>query len=350
MKTESIPLKATQLEAVCTANLVAGESVCITGASGAGKTDLAKKCIANAIAILGGGKKMTVHPGTGEPTDAKGLPCMTVDGAEFSPYGWLRKLRDATEPTFVLVEDLGHAVPAMQAAMMQVMYGGNVNDVVISEHVRFICTTNRRIDKGAGVNTILDPLKKRMLMLEFIPDLAEWQLWAAANGIRKEVIAYLSLMKEHFCQDAEANDTTVTPHPRGWHRVSRQLALNHATDVLPAVFAGCVGPEAGPGFAGFLQVYENLVMPAVVWANPKTAPIPAQPDALWALMTALANEVTTNTVGKLLAYLERLHDDHREHVMLCLHVMAARDPSLQANADYIAAAAGPLGRLMLGAK
>ena len=350
MKTEGIPLKASQLEAVVTANLVAGKSVCITGPSGCGKTELGKLCIANATRILGCGQKLTVHPGTGEPTDAKGLPVMTSEGAEFSPYGWLRKLRDATEPTFVLVEDLGQAVPAMQAAMMQVMHGNNVNDVIISPHVRFLCTTNRKCDKGAGVNAILDPLKKRLLMLEFIPDLGEWQIWAAAHGIRKEVIAYLSLMREHFSQDAEGNDTLVSPHARGWERVSDQLNLNHSTDVQPAVFAGCVGPEAGPGFAGFLQVYDNLVMPASVWADPNTAQIPAQPDAMWALMTALANEVTNPTVGKLLRYLERLHDDHREHVMLCLHVMAARDPSLQANADYIKAAQGPLGRLMLGAK
>lgn len=347
MATESIPLKASQLEAVLTSNILAGEPVCVSGPPGAGKTDIGTKAAANARTEL-----MLVHPVTSEPTDAKGLPVMTVEGAEFSPYGWLRRMQHQPidKPLTVFIDDFGHAPQAVQASLMQIMHARQVNEVRISDAVRFICATNRKSDKGSGVTSMIDPLKKRMLMLEFKPDLGEWQQWGAANGINSKVIAYLSLMNEYFIQEAETNTMLVSACPRGWHRVSRQLALAHSTDVLPAVFAGCVGPEPGAGFAGFLRVYDNLVMPAVVWANPERAPIPADPSALWALVSALAAQVTPTTVGATCKYLLRLIDNHREHAMLCVKLMVARDPTLQAGPDFIAAAQGPLGRLMMGVR
>jgi hypothetical protein len=275
---------------------------------------------------------------------------MTPAGADFSPYGLLRRMRDqpADRRLCVFVDDFGHSVGAVQASWMQLFNERQVNDVRISDAVTFIAATNRKVDKGSGVQMMIDPLKKKMLMLEYLPDMLEWQQWGAANGISPKVIAYLSLKPEYFIGENEVSGYAVSPCPRGWDRASRMLALGYTQDVLPAVFAGCVGKEAGAGFAGFLRVYDNLVMPATVWANPARAPIPNDPSALWALVSALAYQVTSQTVNALLVYLQRLEAEHREHVMLCIKVMVSRDPALQATPDFIAAMQGPLGRLMLG--
>lgn len=342
---ESIPLKASQLRAVLAANIRAGEPVCVAGPPGVGKSDINALAASDAQTDL-----LTLHPVVFDPTDLRGLPVMTVNGADFSAYGDLRQMLTATKPLTVFFDDLGHAPNSVQAAVMQLVLNRGINGQRVSDQVRFIAATNRRVDKGSGVSNMLDPLKKRFLMLEFLPDLSEWQQWAAANGISPKVIAYLSLKNEYFISDTETNNMTVTPTPRGWARVSRQLALGHSADVLPAVFAGCVGKEAGAGFAGFLRVFDNLVMPEVVFANPDTAPIPSEPSSLWALCSALAYKVTPQTVGAYCKYLQRLVDTKREYAMLSIKLMVSRDPTLQSGKEFIDAASGPLGRLMMGGR
>lgn len=374
MTTESIPLKASQLTGVLVRNMQAGEAVCVAGAPGTGKSDLVglavRKAFAvqdpNAIILPPVSELMTTFPGcdadylilypvTFDPTDVRGLPVMTINGAMFEVFGDIKLLYTAVRPLVVFFDDLGHAPQSVQGALMQLVLARGCNGRMVSPHVRFVAATNRRADKGSGVSAMLEPLKSRFLMLEYQPDVSEWQQWAASAGVRPEVIAYLSLMAPHkpeaFLGEVQAvGSMAQTPNPRGWHRVSRQLALDHAPDVLPAVFAGCVGKEYGAGFAGFLRIYSNMVMPEVVFANPDTAPIPTEPSSLWALCSALAYKVTPQTVGAYCKYLQRLVADKREYAMLSIKLMVSRDPSLQSGKDFIDAASGPLGRLMMSGK
>jgi hypothetical protein len=342
-----IPVKPSQLRGILARNIKAHYPVCVVGASGIGKSDI----VASAAWDAGvhPSNFLILHPVTSDPTDYKGLPVMTINGAEFSAYGDLRRMMGATELLVVFLDDLGQASTAVQAALMQLVLARQCNGQRISDHVVFVAATNRREDR-AGVTGMLDTLKKRFLMLLLVPDLGEWQTWAAGNGVSPKVIAYLSLKPEYFHVDEPTPDMSVNPYPRGWHRVSNQLVLDHPLDVLPQVFAGCVGREAGAGFAGFLRVFDNLVMPEVVFANPDTAPIPSEPSALWALCSALAYRVTPQTVGACCRYLKRLVDKKREYAMLSVKLMVSRDPALQTGKDFIDAMTGPLGRLMMGGK
>ena len=346
MTTESnmIPLKASQIRAVVTNSIRGRKPVCITGAPGIGKSELVEAAAADA-----GARLMILHPVTSDPTDYKGLPVMTVNGAEFSAYGDLRMMLEATEPLAVFFDDLGNAPQTVQAALMHLPQARRINTHVLPDCVTFIAATNRRTDR-TGVAGMIEALKKRFLMLEMRPDLTEWQVWAAAHGINPRVIAYLSLRPEAFMSEETTPDMSVRENPRGWVRVSDHLALGHGPDVLPAVCAGCVGKEHGAGFAAFLRIYDNMVMPEVVLANPDKAPIPSEPSSLWALCSALAYKVTPATVGAYCKYLQRLVDTKREYAMLSIKLMVSRDPSLQSGKDYIDAATGPLGRLMMGGK
>jgi hypothetical protein len=279
---------------------------------------------------------------------------MTVNGAEFSAYGDLRQIINATDPLAVFFDDLGNAPQSVQSAIMHLPEARQINAHVIPDCVTFIAATNRRTDR-TGVAGMIEALKKRFLMLELQPDLLEWQIFAAQRGISNKVIAYLSLVAEehpeYFLNEETTPDMSVNANPRGWERVSDHMQLGHATDVLPAVFAGLVGKAAGAGFASFLRVYDNMVMPEVVLANPDKAPIPAEPSSLWALCSSLAHKVTPNTVGAYCRYMVRLVGiGKNEYVALSLKTMVARDPSLQATGDYINATCGPLGKLMMGGK
>lgn len=342
-----IPLKAQQMEAVLVNAIKAHIPMCVTGAPGIGKSQI----IARA-AQLAGFKLLTLHPVTSDPTDFKGLPVMTVNGAEFSAYGDLRTILEATEPLTVFFDDLGNASNAVQSALMHLVEARRINQHVIPDCVTFVAATNRKKDK-TSVSGMIEALKKRFTMLELLPDREEWALWAASNGIDSRIIAFLNFKSDRpdfFLNEEPTPDMSVNANPRGWERVSRHLALSHPTDCLPAVFAGCVGKETGATFASFIRQQANMVMPEVVFADPDNAPIPQEPSCLWALMTALANKVTPATVGAYCTYLKRLVADKREYAMLSIKLMVARDPSLQSGKEYVDAASGPLGRLMMTGK
>jgi midasin (ATPase involved in ribosome maturation) len=68
--------------------------VLLVGQPGIGKTD-----IVTAAAAELGADLIVEHPVVSDPTDYKGLPFPTADGAEFLPFGMLKQLISADRLT-----------------------------------------------------------------------------------------------------------------------------------------------------------------------------------------------------------------------------------------------------------
>ncbi len=341
-----LQVKPSQLAAILAKCITAKEPVLIAGAPGIGKSDIVEQAARLADAEL-----LVSHPVTSDPTDYKGLPALDIANhcAHFLPFGDLNRLIHADRLTACFFDDLGHAPQAVQAALMQLALARRVNGHKVSDHVVFIGATNRRQDR-AGVSGIIEPLKGRFMILHLAVDLIDFCTWAARSGIESEVIAYISLRPEALHKFEPTPDLINSPSPRGWARVSRYLKLGLTSDVQPQIFTGCVGQEHGVGFAAFLRIARSVVQPAEVFKNPKGAPIPNEPSALWALVSALARRVATDTMDAYIVYMNRLMDTgrHGEYVMASVKQMLAREPSLQSGTAYTAAMSGPLGKLMLG--
>lgn len=353
-----VPVKHALLAGILDVALEYNKPLCIVGAPGLGKSEGVYQSYQRLLAAAWcdtGADILILHPVTSDPTDFKGLPVMTVNGAQFAIFGDLRLMVEATRPLVVFLDDLGQATATVQAAVMQLLLARRVNGVEISQHVRFVAATNDTTHR-AGVTAFLEPLKGRQTMYLLVPDLLDWQLWGAGHGLNHKVTAFLNAHNGNpnyrgvcFSDPTPTGDMSVRPSPRGWFRVSEHMALPYHRDAFLPTYAGCVGKEWAGRFHAWLQVYDKLTPSAVVWNNPAKCDIPTETSQLWALAVALANDVTPQHVKAFCTFMLRLVDQRTEYVALALKLMTARDATLQDSADWVRyGATSALGKLLMG--
>lgn len=351
-----IAVKPRQLADMLTVAIPSGIPTVIVGEPGLGKTEIEKQVfntLLNTVWQQTGADNLILHPVSDEPSDYKGLPFMTADGADFSIYGNMRLLTRATRPLLVFFDDIGQSLNAVQASLMQVWQGKQINNNKISPFVYFLGATN---DRGAGmaVSGLLEPLKGRATMMYLQPDLLDWSLWGAANGIDHRIISFLNSNKqkpELFSDPrSSTNDMSAKASPRNWQRVSVHMQLPYRADVRTAVYAGCVGKDTAIRFCAWLDILDKVIPAAVVWNNPTGCTIPSESSQLWALTCTLANDVSPRTVKPFCQFLLRLIDQRNEYVALATKLMSNREPTLLENADWIKyGATSAIGKLMLTA-
>jgi hypothetical protein len=308
----------------------------LAGAPGVGKTDICKQ----AAKELGYDIIIT-HPVVEDPTDAKGLPWVSEDkkSAVFLPFGQLYKLLNATEPTLWLIDDVGQASPATQAANMQWLLAREVNGHRLPDCVTIGAATNRKQDR-AGVQGLLEPVKSRFLtILTVEPDLNQWCYWALLNGVPPMVVAFLrfknSKTDSWLLVHAPTAEMTNSPSPRTWANLGEEYKMDHHIDDQQEVFGGTVGKTYADEFFGFVRLFKEIPNPDAVLLNPIAADIPSQPDVLWGLASALVERVNTANFGRFAQYADRLmKDNHGEFAALMLCGAMGACPEVQHTPEF----------------
>ena len=272
--------------------------VLLAGAPGIGKTDLVAQAAEHC-----GARLIVSHPVVSDPTDYKGLPGIVDGQAEFLPYGDLRALTAAAELTVCVLDDLGQAPPAVQAAAMQLLLARRVNGHAVSDQVTFLAATNRRQDK-AGVSGVLEPVKSRFAsILTVEADLDDWTAWALTHDVQAEIIAFLRFRPALLHDFKPTTDLVQSPCPRTWAAVSRLIAVG-VDD--PETLTGAVGEGAATELAAFLRIWQRLPNPDAVLLDPDGADVPTDPATLYALCGALASKATDQTGERIVRYAGRL--------------------------------------------
>lgn len=338
-------VKPKMLATILDETIPAHEPILITGSPGIGKSDIVSQACARTKA-----QSIIVHPVVCDPTDFKGMPWVTSDGAEFKEFGELKLLMTAKRLTVCFIDDLGQALPSVQAAVMQMLLARQVNGKKISPHVVFIAATNRRQDRAAS-NGIIEPLKSRFLtIVELLADYRQWVKWAReSNAIVPEVIAYLGFRTEMFNKFEPSQDLVNSPSPRTWAAMSRIFKLNLSDEAKLPMYTGAVGQAAALEFTGYVKLLRHMVSTQAVFATQGRAPIPDKPDALHALLTALAMQVTEPLMGAFCTYMQAVHAAGRgEFVVQAVNQAIARNVLLANCTPYIDMETGPVGDALKG--
>jgi hypothetical protein len=309
-----------------------GLSYLIVGPPGVGKSDI----VAQACEEVGA-KLLISHPVVSDPVDYKGLPFVvdSVDGekvAEFMPFGELLALMTAKVPTVFFLDDLGQAPQSVQAACMQLLLARRINGHMISDHVIFVAATNRHGDK-AGVSGILEPVKSRFTaILNLEPDLEDFVLWANKNNKPPEVVQFLRFRPALLHNWAPRREIVNSSCPRSINSVCNLLEYGIPQAMEYEMISGAAGEEFAAEFLGFLRIYRDLPDPALVLASPETADVPTDPATLYALVGALAHNVTDKTFDNLVTYSERIP---AEFSVLLVKDAVTRDDSLVQTKGFV---------------
>lgn len=336
------PSGAMQVLTSCIASRL---SVLLTGAPGVGKSDIVRQA-----AKASGNDIIVMHPVVSDPTDFKGLPWKIEgrDEATFLPFGELKNIFNSKRPLTVFLDDLGQAMPAVQAAAMQLLHSATgdrrINDNVIPDTVTFVAATNRRTDR-AGVQGILEPVKSRFATIIGVsPSVEDWCEWAVRSDIRPEVIAFIRFRRHLLSAFEASQDLKNSPCPRTWAHVSKLLDAQFSKALRLPVFSGAVGAGAAAEFDAFLRIYEDAPDIDEILKNPKKAPIPTEPSSLYAVAAALAHAATEKNFGAVVEYCLRLYSNKQgEFSTLAVRDSLRKNSALvkhDAYADYCVTPAG----------
>jgi hypothetical protein len=306
--------------------------VLLVGAPGVGKTAIVEQ-----LARELGRQLVVSHPVTSDPTDFRGLPWIVDGRAAFLPIGDLARLAELDgSPAIWLIDDLGQALNATQAAVMQLVHrdGRALNGFSIPESVAIVAASNRAQDR-AGVGMFLAPLVSRFTtVLTVEPEPVSFVNWAIRRGGFHPLVASFIRWQPDHLLDQTRPEHSLEPRcsPRTWEHVSRLLDLGLAADDLLEPVAGAITPAVATEFLAYLRVFASLPNADLVRADPDAAPLPAALDALYATIVHLALAARPADFPLFWRYLQRLAPEFQ---LLFMLTAIARQPPLAHTPAYI---------------
>lgn len=287
------------------------KNLLMVGRPGIGKTDLVKQVVRKAL----GYRLIIAHPVVHNPTHYSGLGFVLQDAdglprAEFYPYGFLRELITTTNERLVLMlDDLGQATNAVQAAAMQLFLERSINTMPVSDTVSFLAATNRREDKAA-VGGIIEPLKSRFDagVVHLVPELDPWCKWAMTNHMPVQLIAYARFRPEVITDWEPSADLVNTACPRTLAFVGEAINDKLPEDMWQSAFSGMIGVGRTAEFLSFYRYCKQIPNPDAIVLNPDKEEIPQQPEIQYALAAAMANKAREANFDAIIRYFERWFD------------------------------------------
>jgi hypothetical protein len=297
----------TDAAAVVREYMKAHHNIMLTGMPGIGKTALitiVAKQINYDLVIF--------HPVISDPTDFKGMPWIFQDenGKQhcvFVPFDQLEALVNAKGPTVCFLDDLGQAPEAVQAAAMQLLHGGTLNGVKISEHVTFVACTNRKQDR-AGVSGILEPVKSRFHgIFELVPELDPFLAHLINTGASPVLVAFMRHRPNWLVGGDDGwkphADIVNQPCPRTIEHLADVMKLTLPKSLNNTVYAGAVGK----GMANEVTAFENLAihLPDIdtIVKHPLSAEAPKDQQCAYALIGALHARMNRGNLGNIYKYI-----------------------------------------------
>jgi hypothetical protein len=309
----------------------------LVGMPGIGKTDIVK-----AVAATLGYDLIIFHPVIADPTDFKGFPWCFEDAngkrhAVFVPFDQLEALISAKGKTICFLDDFGQAPVSVQAACMQLLYGGEIAGHKISIHVRFMACTNRKQDR-AGVSALLEPVKSRFHgIFELIPDLEPFKQWLIAHGHSPVLVAFINYKPEWITGGPNGwkaiPDIVNQPCPRTIAHLGDVVNLQLPIELRQTGFAGAVGPGMANDYMAFERLASKLPDIRTVLTNPDKALVPEQKDIQYAMLGALHHNMHAGNISNIYKYIKRAFS--RELQMVFHFDVEAYKPEIVNTTAYI---------------
>ncbi|MCR5814767.1 MAG: MoxR family ATPase [Desulfovibrio sp.] len=240
-----------------------------------------------------------------DPVDLRGLPRISADGlAIWCPPSFLPHA-DETSRGLLFLDELNAAPPLVQAACYQLILDRRIGEYRLPDGWTVIAAGNRERDRSV-THRMPTALANRLVHLECEANLDDWLVWAHGAKIRAEVCAFLRYRPKLLHDFDPTSRAKAFASPRSWEFVARILDAGPRQDALEEVLAGTVGPGAAAEFLGFLNVWRELPTVEEILRSPKSAVIPEEPAACYAICEALALKAQPATFEPLATYAQRL--------------------------------------------
>ena len=299
----------------------------ITGQPGIGKSDIVEQTAKEENYDL-----IITHPVVSDPTDYKGMPFIIDGEALFLPFNDLKRLIEAKVPTICFIDDLGQAMPSVQASVMQLLLARKINDKSISDNVIFIAATNRKEDR-AGVSGLLEPVKSRFTsIIELEVSSEDWCEWALERNIPLSLISFIKYKPSLLSKFMPTNSLINSPSPRTVANAGKLMLTDLPKECLKEAVKGAVGEAFAIEYFSFLEIRDSLPRIEEIVLSPLTIKVPDEISIKYSLLGYILENVTDDNIEALLLYIGRLGN---ELEAIFLFMLTKKMPNIQKTPQFI---------------
>lgn len=304
-----------------------GNTLCIHGPSGIGKTSVTEQFVAAQgepffYSVLNGATANladTIGFMVPHKVDYSGPngEKVTVPHGHFT-YPFYFMDRRTHMPAFmfqrgvVVVEEWGQASPDVKRALATLVLEKRQGDHKLPKDFQIILLTNRTQDRS-GVGKDFDFVINRRVDIEFKPELDPWVVWASDNGVDPLFIAFAARNPEIVFsgKHPEKQGPWCTPRSlvaasKTWQAMKhRNVDFDDDTSLVVQNLTGSLGGTALQLMA-FLKIGHQLPKLESIVKDPTGTHVPDQADAQMILTFELAHKATHENINALATYMKRL--------------------------------------------
>lgn len=312
------------------------EPIMMWGQPGVGKSDLVSQVAAHHNAVL-----VDIRLSQYDSVDLRGIPSPdTATGLTvwFAPatLPFVGNPAFATDrPILLFLDEINAAQPSVAAVAYQLIHDRAVGEHKLLPNVVIVAAGNRETDRGVTNRQPL-PLANRFTHIEIGVDVDAWCAWAQDAGLPMIGIAFMQFRKPLLSTFDPAKPDKAFATPRTWAKALRYFASSMPDSVRHAAMAGAIGDGPAAEFWGFAEVWQNILKPSQIIADPLGVKLPDELSTLYATTVSVSGAMNTQTVAPLNQFLMRLSDSNPELVVLAWQLAARRDKSLLATPAFLA--------------
>lgn len=297
-------------------------SYMLWGPSGIGKSQIVQQ-----IAKSKGIGMIDMRLSTYDPTDLKGLLYFKDDKAVWLSLGELPDVMRDGEEGILFLDEINAAPPATAAAAYRLVLDREIGNYKMPDGWSIVAAGNRESDKGVTYK-MPAPLANRFIHGEVETSFDDWIDWALHAGIDDKTISFIRF-RPGLLHDFDPAQRAF-PTPRSWERASKyNKVADHQT--RQELFNGCVGPGPGVEYSAFIKMADDLTDPDMIIMNPEESRVPADLNALYATVGALAARATPANFEAITTYAKRIK---KEFQVLLIRDSAIRNRDITRTPEF----------------
>jgi midasin (ATPase involved in ribosome maturation) len=263
-----------------------------------------------------------------DPSDLKGFPYYdpSSNDMRWAPSAELPK--DPNSNAILFLDELVSAAPSTQAAAYQLVLNRRIGEYVLPQNVDIVAAGNRASDRGV-VYKMPSPLANRFVHLELKIDVDEWIDWALKKGLHKDVVGYISHMKQDLFTFDPKSSSHAFATPRTWEFVSQFLESESdvGEETTLDLISGTIGDGLAIKHSAFRKTAAKLPKAMDILQGKVNKLDTKEIGALYSLVISLAyelKELHTKKDKNFWKYMDQCFDFQMTHMPVELNIMSAK--------------------------
>jgi hypothetical protein len=225
------------------------------------------------------------------PEDVSGIPRIVGERSVFCPPRIL--LPENPEPFCLFLDELPACAPDVQKAFYSLLLERRLGEHALPRGTWVVSAGNRAQDR-ALVRALSSALVNRVAILHVRVDTQEWLDWAGANGVRADVMNFISYMPDALMRPVPGEPQPFST-PRAWTLLSRALDLAETAGILTrelrrALAFGRVSAEDAAVFCALAEEAIQRMLPLAHYIEHPSS-LPTGDAARWFILNCIRQHV-----------------------------------------------------------